>query len=509
MAYLFAVAGLLGTLGLSYALHPWVGEQSPLTLFMLAAMAATWLGGWGPGLTTMLAGGLIGDFFFVSPLYTLGPTTWAAWSVLLIYVLVTSCSVALIEALYRAHASMNSAVHSAHTCEEQSRDCMGQLKPSGKRAQASDCASNQRFRLLADAAPAMIWTSGPDLLDTWFNRRWLNFTGRESAEAIEAAWTSDLHEGDRTRVALTYTSAFDRREPFETEYRLRRADGDYRWVQSQGAPFFDEHDSFLGFVGICTDVTERKLAEEKLLQFNAELEQRVRERTAELEAANRELEAFSYSVSHDLRAPLRSVSGFSKAVLEEYQDQLAPQGVAYLRYACEASQRMSRLIEDLIALSRFTRCELRRQEVNLSALAQGILAELQQSEPNRPVEAEITPQLKARGDEGLLRIALQNLLNNAWKFTGKQLRPRIELGATQLNGDRLYFVRDNGAGFNMNHADRLFGVFQRLHSMEDFPGTGIGLATVRRILHRHGGEIWAEGSVNKGATFYFTLPNNT
>jgi light-regulated signal transduction histidine kinase (bacteriophytochrome) len=226
-----------------------------------------------------------------------------------------------------------------------------------------------------------------------------------------------------------------------------------------------------------------------------------------LKLANRELEAFSYSVSHDLRAPLRSINGFSKALVEEYSHQLDEQGVKYARYALEASQSMNRLIEDLLELSRATRGELHRQPVDLSALATLVVTDLRKREPQRTVEVNISPRLLTCGDEGLLRIALENLLGNAWKFTARRDQPRIEVGATQRNGSRLYFIRDNGAGFNMAHANRLFGVFQRLHTQDEFPGTGVGLATVRRIFSRHGGEVWAESRVNEGATFYFTLPN--
>ncbi|HWH69060.1 MAG TPA: ATP-binding protein, partial [Candidatus Sulfotelmatobacter sp.] len=268
----------------------------------------------------------------------------------------------------------------------------------------------------------------------------------------------------------------------------------------------DEPSGLTGLRWIVRDITERKQAEEKALRLNAELEQRVRERTAALEAANRELEAFSYSVSHDLRAPLRSINGFTKALVEDYRDRLDDQGLKYLQYAHEAGLRMSRLIDDLMELSRATRGELRRKEVDLSALATLVLAELRKREPERQLDLGIAPNLVAHGDEGLLRIALENLLGNAWKFTAKQPQPKIEIGAAQRNGSRVFFVRDNGAGFSMAHANRLFGVFQRLHSQEEFPGTGVGLATVRRIFLRHGGEIWAEGKLNEGATFYFTLP---
>jgi len=269
----------------------------------------------------------------------------------------------------------------------------------------------------------------------------------------------------------------------------------------------NEHGSLIGLRWIVKDITQQRQAEQKILRLNAELEKRVCERTEALETANRELEAFSYSVSHDLRAPIRSIVGFTSALAEDYGDKLEAEGAKYLQYTHEAGLRMNRLVDDLMELSRATRRELRQKEVDLSELAGMVLADLQNRDPQRNVEVNIAPGLVGRGDEGLLRIALENLLGNAWKFTARRNQARIEFGVVAKNGSQAFFVRDNGAGFSMAHAARLFGVFQRLHSVEDFPGTGIGLATVRRIFTRHGGQVWAESEVGKGATFYFSLPN--
>jgi signal transduction histidine kinase len=245
-------------------------------------------------------------------------------------------------------------------------------------------------------------------------------------------------------------------------------------------------------------LVESEQAARELAETRAEL-------VRDLEHKNRELESFSYAVSHDLRAPLRRIESFSRAVLESQGERLDDPGRRYLDRVREASQQMSQLIDDVLYLSRVTRADLREQDVDISGLATLILSRLQESEPARKVEVKVRPGVVVTGDGQLLRIALENLLENAWKFTGKQRDSRIEFGVTQASGEPTYYVRDNGAGFDMTYADRLFGPFQRLHPQDEFPGSGIGLATVQRIIHRHGGQVWAEGLVGQGATFQFTL----
>jgi PAS domain S-box-containing protein len=305
---------------------------------------------------------------------------------------------------------------------------------------------------------------------------------------------------------------------------------DGRAFDRYSAPVKGKDGTYYGRVWYFRDVTERKRAEEEIRRLNETLEsrveertmqlkaaldeiellnelleQRVEQRTAQLKATNEELESFSYSVSHDLRAPLRSINGFSQVLLEDYADKLDEEGRDFLDRVKAASEHLARLIDDLLDLSRMTRSEMRHERVDLSALVRDFAKELERSDPERAVEFVLEDGIVTEGDQRLLRVVLENLLRNAWKFTGSQPQARVEFGLTELDGTPTYFVRDNGVGFDMAYADKLFGAFQRLHRTSEFPGTGIGLATVQRIVRRHGGSVWAEGAVGQGASFYFTL----
>ena len=278
-----------------------------------------------------------------------------------------------------------------------------------------------------------------------------------------------------------------------------------RTFLSTKAPYCNSQGEVMGVLGIRREITDRKRAEDQIRRLNEQLEQRVIERTSQLEAANRELESFSYSVSHDLRTPLRSLDGFSRALLEDYGESLDDTATDYLQRIRAGAQRMGELIDDLLELSRMTRMELHPRRIDLTDLANSVVRELRQQDPERHVEVLIDEHITAQGDPQLMRVVLQNLLGNAWKYTAQRRDAHIRFGVLRDDGAPVFFVKDSGAGFDMAYADKLFGAFQRLHSTDEFEGNGIGLATVQRIIHRHGGRVWAEGVVDRGATFYFTL----
>jgi PAS domain S-box-containing protein len=263
----------------------------------------------------------------------------------------------------------------------------------------------------------------------------------------------------------------------------------------------------IGMWAIIRNISERKKAEVEILRLNENLEMMVSERTKQLLAVNKELESFSYSVSHDLRAPLRALDGFSLAVLEDYGSKLDPNGTNYLNRIREASQKMAKLIDSMLILSKVTKADLIFTDVNLTEIAKDLASDFAKHNPDRVVTWKIEPGMTARADAELMKSTLENLLGNAWKFTSKHSKAIIEMGMLHENGETVYFVKDDGAGFDMEYSSKLFGAFQRMHSTAEFEGAGIGLATVQRIISKHGGRIWAEGKPEGGATFYFTLIN--
>lgn len=307
------------------------------------------------------------------------------------------------------------------------------------------------------------------------------------------------------RLAAEVEKAMAAGVPYECDAEVVRPDGSHRWIAARGEAALDANGTVINMHGTVQDITARKLAEEEIRRLNADLEQRVTERTAELTAANRELDSFAYAVSHDLRAPLRGMSGFSQALIQDYGNQLQGDARIYLEQIDLASHKMAELIDGLLALSRSTRGRLQYDEIDLSVLSEHLLSELAQGEPGRQVAIKVEPGLKARGDARMIEAVMRNLLGNSWKYTARAAEPNIRVYTEELDGARRFCIADNGAGFDMAHASRLFHAFQRLHRQEEFPGLGIGLATVQRIVHRHGGIIEARGEPGKGAVFSFTL----
>ena len=397
-----------------------------------------------------------------------------------------------------------------------------------QRAAAAVRDSEQHFRSLIENALDLVAILNRDGTYRYASPSHEQSTGYTPQELIGKNGFDFLHPDDIENLRRLYAAGLEKQDLVATvEYRFRHKNGAWRIVEGVFRNLLDDP-AVGGMLINARDVTERRQAEDAVRLLNQDLERRVAERTLQLETANKELEAFSYSVSHDLRAPLRAIAGFSEAVLTDYSDRLDEQGRHYLQRMRANATHMNQLISDLLSLSRVTRAELQRRPVDLSDLAQRIAADLQKAEPLRDVEVIVAPDLIAEGDRRLLQIAVENLIGNAWKYTSKHAHARIEFGAMRIEDCRsqigdvsggewgrseiselksriVYFVRDDGAGFDMTQAEKLFGAFQRLHNTREFEGTGIGLATVQRIIHRHGGRIWAEAAVERGATFYFTL----
>jgi PAS domain S-box-containing protein len=376
---------------------------------------------------------------------------------------------------------------------------LGSVTDINDRKQAEEELRNlsDRLTLAIKSAAIAIWDwDVPDNILIWDDRMYeLYGITPDQFTSVYDAWANSLHPDDRPIAETAIQQALLGEKDYDPEFRVIHPDGTIRYIKAYALVQRNEQGEPQHMVGINFDITDRKLAEIQILQT-----------TAQLEASNRELEAFAYSVSHDLRSPLRAIDGFSKALLEDYGDQFDEDGKDYFDRIRSNVSRMGMLIDDLLRLSRVSRSEMHYTIVNLSALVQEQLDDLRTADPQRQVATVIAPGAIVSADATLMRVVLSNLLQNAWKFTSHHDTARIEFGIMQTDIQPIYFVRDDGAGFDMAYAKMLFRVFQRLHNTHEFPGTGIGLATVQRVIHRHGGQVWAEGSVEQGATIYFTVP---
>ena len=345
------------------------------------------------------------------------------------------------------------------------------------------------FRTLAEQAPQVIWTTDPDGQLTYVNHAWFELVGGEMADWTGVKWLAAIHPEDLAAMAATWRSAWKDTLPFSGVRRLLCKDGSVHSMAYWGSPVCDGQGKVAFWVGIDADVTDFKQVE------------------AALRRSNQELEAFSYSVSHDLRAPLSTINGFGNLLARQLPDGGNPKAQHYLSRILHGVAQMGRLIEDLLSLGQVTRSELRCTHIDLSALASSILEEWQVRQPERVVGRQVQAGLLAYGDDRLIKVVMENLLGNAWKFSALQARALIDVGQLpDADGSAVFFVRDNGAGFDMAYAHKLFVPFERLHGNSEFAGLGIGLASVSRVIERHHGRLWAESAPGQGATFYFSLP---
>jgi len=355
---------------------------------------------------------------------------------------------------------------------------------------------------------SFVWTADPRRAFVDPQPAWSDYTGQPEEDYRGSGWRRAFHSDDKSRIEAHWSHAAAERAPFECEVRLWHAkSSSYRTVSVRAAPVSSQDNAISEWIGTIADIDDRHRAEDEIRRLNAELEERVRQRTVQLEDTNKELESFSYSVSHDLRAPLRAVDGYSQMLEEDYADRLDDEGKRLLKVVRSETVRMGRLIDDLLTFSRLGRKPLDAAAgVDMVALAREVAEELLREQPKDRCRLDIWPLPEARGDRMLLRQVWMNLLGNAIKYSSS--RPKAEIAVTGeiADGHAVYRVADNGVGFDMKYAGKLFGVFQRLHGQNEFEGTGVGLAIVHRIITRHGGSVRATGTVGQGATFTFTLP---
>jgi PAS domain S-box-containing protein len=364
----------------------------------------------------------------------------------------------------------------------------------------------KRLRDIIEALPQLYWTCKPEGPCDYLSGQWVKYTGIPESKQLGYEWLEQLHPDDRERAVAEWNEKIKSEETFDVEFRIRRFDGEYHWFHTRAVPMRNSDGIITKWLGSNTDIDTIRKAEAQLIDYNKNLEQSVIQRTEQLELANKELEAFSYSVSHDLRAPLRAIHGFTKILSEDYDKILDKEGKRICSIISLSATQMSELIDDLLSFSRIGRSSLRPTKLNMKVIATSSANDLKALEYGKNTKFSIGDLDSVIGDPSLIRHVWNNLISNAIKYSSKAESPEITI-SSRRNGDSMIFeVKDNGVGFDMKYSDKLFGVFQRLHSESEFEGNGVGLAIVQRIISKHGGRVWAEAEAGKGATFYFSLP---
>jgi PAS domain S-box-containing protein len=459
-----------------------LGTRAPYLTFYPAVILAALYGGWWGGLLATIFSAFAADYFCIElagHFRIQNPVDWLRTGVF-------SFSGVLI-------SFITERMHKA------------QAKAAAAEAEVRLASTANRLAAIVESSDdAIIGKDLNSIITTWNKGAEVIFgytVGEMAGTSIQRLIPADRHNEEIH--LLEQIKQGDRLEHIETLRQTK--DGRLINVSVTASPIKDASGKIIGVSSVMRDITERVRAREKIQQLNSELEKRVIERTAQLESANKELEAFSYSVSHDLRAPLRAVDGFSQAVLEDYGPQLPDGCREDLQIIRHGAQKMGELIDDLLTFSRLSRLPLTKSAVDTGNLVRSALEELASQREGRHIEIRIADLPPCQADPALVKQVWINLLSNALKYTGKRDNAFVEIGCSRNNGHTVFFVRDNGTGFDMKYANKLFGVFQRLHRAEDYDGTGVGLAIVQRVVHRHGGRVWAESALDHGATFFFTL----
>ncbi|HEX4988809.1 MAG TPA: ATP-binding protein [Candidatus Binatia bacterium] len=485
LRYGLAVVSVAVALGLALLAQLQTVPDLEFPLFLTAIAVTVWYAGAGPGVLAVVFSGLGFDYFLAQPRYTLyiEPPNRPLFVVFILF--------ALMIAWFSSRR---------RRIEQELRQALDELDTAAKRS--------QHARLLNLTHDTIFVRDMSDLITYW-NRGAEEFYGWTAEQVVGKVTTHQLLQTVFPAPLEQINAKLLRTGRWEGELVHTKRDATQVVVASRWSMEQDEQGRPLATLETNNDISERKRAEEEIRKLNAELEQRVIERTAELKATNKELEAFAYSISHDLRAPLRHMAGYAELLQKNASTILDEKSRRYMTMILESAKRMGDLIDDLLAFSRIGRAETRKTMVSLEQLVKEALGEVQQETDGRNMGWRIGALPNLYGDRSMLRLALVNLVSNAVKFTRKRPQPEIEIGCVDGKEDEIVvFIRDNGVGFEMKYVNKLFGVFQRLHRAEEFEGTGIGLATVQRIIHRHGGRVWAEGLVDRGATFYFSVPKS-